>query len=101
MFGLVVVAVRMTNLWVRQPHPWDALQDGLKGVSGDLVLYNFLLPAPHVLVAPSGIYAIETRFQDRPQQVSGDRWRPNRGLFTFMRQEQIGNPSNDAQQAAA
>lgn len=102
MFGLVLVAVRMTNTWVRQPHPWEAIPQGLKGISADNTLYNYLFPfAEHVLVGPNGIFVLETRFHDRPQKVVGDEWQDSKGLFTFMRQEQLGNPSRDAQQKAS
>lgn len=101
MFLLVLVSVRMTNTWVRQPHPWEVIREGLKGYDTKATLYNFMMPANHVLVTQSGIFAIETRFQDTPQKVEDDKWRRRIGLFTYMRQEQIGNPSRDALYRAA
>lgn len=100
LFGLVLLSVRMTNAWVRQPHPWEALQEGLKGIGGDTHLYNFVMPANHVLVNPNGIFAIVTRFQDSPQKVVDDTWQTTRSLLTFMRQEQLGNPTEEARQKA-
>lgn len=98
---MVVVSVRMTNLWVRQPYPWEAIKDNLKGIGADYTLYNFLLPANHVLIGPTGIFAITSRFQDRPQVLEDDNWKTRANLLTLMRQEQIGNPSRDAQLHAA
>jgi hypothetical protein len=100
LFTLVLVSVRMTNSWVRIPLPWEAMEEGLKGTGGDTVMYNFLLPANHVIVSPNGIFAIVTRFQDSPQKVVDDKWSSPRGLLTLMRQEQIGNPTRDAKAAA-
>jgi hypothetical protein len=98
---MVMASVRLTNLWVRQPTPWTAIPEGLKGAGAENVLYNYLLPAPHVLVSPNGIFAITTRFQDRPQKVEGQKWRTRQNILTFLRQEQIGNPTREAQLRAA
>lgn len=96
LFGLVLLSVRMTNAWVRQPHPWMALQEGLKGIGSETSLYNFVMPAPHVIAHSSGVFAIVTRFQDSPQKVVDDTWHTSRSLLAFMRQEQLGNPTEEA-----
>ena len=101
LFGLVIGSVRMTNNWVRQPYPWEQIRAGLKGIGGENVLYNFVLPANHVLIGPNGIFAITTRFHEKPQAVKDDHWQPNLGLLTLMRQEQIGNPTHEAKIKAA
>jgi len=101
MLVMVVTSVRLTNNWVRQPVPWDAIQKGLKGVSSDAVMYNYLMPANHVIVHPTGIFAITTRFQDAAQAVSDDKWKSKAGVLTYMRQEQLGNPTLDALNKAA
>lgn len=101
LLGMVVASVRMTNLWVRQPAPWDALREGLKGIGTDATLYNFVMPAPHVLVSPMGIFTLTTRFQEAPQKVLDDKWITNRSPLTYMRQEQIGNPTKEAKLHAA
>jgi len=93
---LVVLSVRMTNQWVRQPYPWDSIKEGLKGTGGDTVMYNFLMPASHVLIGPSGIFAITTRFQDRPQAINDDTWKSTSNILTYMRQEQLGDPTKEA-----
>jgi hypothetical protein len=101
MMILVVWSVRMTNEWVRKPHPWEAIPEGLKGIGTDTVMYNFLMPAAHVLVTSNGIFAIVTRFQDRPQKLVGDKWQGQNSLLgrllAFMRQENMGNPAKEAQ----
>lgn len=100
LFTLVLWSVRMTNKWVRKPYPWEVLQENLKGSGGEPVLYNFLMPANHVLVNQNGIFAITTRFQDTPQKVDGDKWSTSRSLLTYMRQEQLGNPTQEARDKA-
>ncbi len=107
--GLITTwaSVRLTNQYVREPHPEDAIQAGLKGASHHSILYNYLFKANHVLVCPQGVFAITTRFQNGPYLIKGDQWinrksRGPMGLFmTLMRQEQIGKPAQEAQTAAA
>ncbi|MBI1277200.1 MAG: hypothetical protein GC179_03635 [Anaerolineaceae bacterium] len=104
-FISTLISVRMTNLWVRQPRPEKAIPAGLKGLSKRSVLYNYYhFPARHVLVAPQGVFAIVTRYQDGRYIVDGDKWQSPGGPFAaigrFFRRDSIGNPSADAVKAA-
>ena len=105
-FITTIVSVRMTNLWVRQPRPEVVIREGLKGIGNKSVLYSYYhFPARHVLICPQGVYAIVTRFQDGRFTVEGDRWTSHKsavkrlaGIFRF---DGMGNPTADAQRAAA
>ncbi len=104
-FLFTMFSVRLTNWWVRRPRPEDEFQENLKGLGNKAVLYNYYhFPARHVLIAPQGVYAIITRFQDGKISVTGDKWQARRGvisrLLSFFRLDGIGNPSADAQMAA-
>lgn len=98
-------SVRMTNLWIRVPRPEDVIESGLKGIGKKSTLYHYYhFPARHVLVAPQGVFAIVTRFQENAYTVQGDRWTTHRsaigrllGVFRF---DGIGSPMLDAAQAA-
>ncbi len=105
-FISTIISVRMTNLWIRKPRPEDAIREGLKGVSKRSVFYSYYhFPARHVLIAPQGVFAIVTRFQDASYQVNGDKWYTKAGpmnrLMGFFRRDAIGNPTEDANRAAA
>jgi len=105
-YGSTILSVRMTNLWVRLPRPEVAIQEGLKGIGNKAVLYNYYhFPARHVLIAPQGVFAIVTRFQDGRYSFDGTRWITHKSLLSrllsFIRLDQIGNPHLDAQKAAA
>ena len=103
---ITMVSVRMANLWVRVPRPEKTIPDGLKGIGSKSVLYNYYhAPARHVLIAPQGVFAIVTRFQDGQYEVEGDRWSTRRSamgrVLSIFRMDNIGNPTQDAQKAAA
>lgn len=105
-FISTLVSVRMTNLWVRRPRPEEVIRDGLKGINKRSVLYNYYhFPARHVLVTPQGVFAIITRYQDGRFLVEGDQWKTPGGLMRqvsrFFRRDNIGNPTEEAQRAAA
>ena len=101
-----MISVRMTNNWIRQPRPDQALQSGLKGLGKRSVLYNYLhMPLRHLLVCPQGVFAITTRFQNGSYRVRGDEWETEEGFFShitrFFRRDGIGRPAAEAQQQAA
>lgn len=104
-FACVIVSIRMTNLWVRQPRPEDAIRESLKGTGNKPVLYNYYhLPSRHVLIAPQGVFAITPRFQDGRFRVENDRWTmlrsPLSRVLSLLRFDGIGNPHADALRAA-
>jgi hypothetical protein len=104
LFSAMLFAVRSSNKWIREPVAWNALPEGLKGVSNDSVLYQYVLPAEHVLFTPQGVFALVPLFHDRPLVIEDDKFRipggPFGAIFTFMRQEQLGNPVARAEEAA-
>lgn len=103
-FTSTMISVRMTNLWVRQPRPEEAIQNSLKGLSNKSALYNYLhFPARHVLISPQGVFPIVTRFQEGRYKVDQNKWRSFRGIFgmffAIFRLDGIGNPTLEAQEA--
>lgn len=100
MFMIIIFSVRMANNWIREPVPWTAIQEAVRGLSSNAVLYHFIFPARHVLIGPMGVYVIYPLFQERRIVVRDDRWRMPGGMFsgilTFMRQEGLGDPVRDA-----
>ncbi len=108
--SLTFFSIRMTNTWTLKPRPEEALADGLKGLSNKSVLYHYHhSPAQHVLICPQGVFAITTRWQGGRHSVTGteagDVWRTQRNfigqLLSLFRLDGLGNPSKDAEKAAA
>lgn len=98
-------SIRMTNLWFRPPRPETLFEENIKRVGNKAVMYNYFhFPARHVLIAPQGVFAIVTRFQDGKFTVENDRWRSHRNIFTRIMRllwlDGIGNPTLEAKVAA-
>jgi hypothetical protein len=102
-----LASVRMTNKYIRLPHPEDVIEGGLKGINRRSVLYNYLEPADHILLTPEGVYTLTTRFQITKATVNGEDWKDSRRkgplgpFFLFMRQEGLGKPFEEANKQAA
>jgi nitrogen fixation-related uncharacterized protein len=99
-------SVRLSNQYVRKPHPEDVLQEAFKSAGAHSVSYHYLFKAKHVLVCAQGVYVIVTRFQEglfrgRNEKVVNARGgNPIGFMVTLMRQEQMGDPIKEAQTAA-
>lgn len=105
-FILTVTSVRLTNQWARQPYPNEAINEGLKGVSKKSVVYHYHhAPAEHLLIAPQGVFAIVTRWHRGEHTNQGRTWKTKRSALgrvaSLIRMDGIGNPTEDAERAAA
>jgi len=88
------VGTYYSNRWVRPPRPDEALDAALKGLDDRHVLYHYRLPAAHMLVAPSGVYALLPKRQGGVVGYADGKWKHagyNRFL-AFFGQEGLGNP---------
>ncbi len=102
--GATFYSVRMANQWLREPMPEAIIQRGIKGVSSRSVLYNYVLPAHHLLVAPQGVFTLTIRPQEGTFRVEGERWSRKGGilgkLLAFFRQDMLGDPNYAAMRDA-
>ena len=99
--GFIVSSIGMyyVNRWGRSPRPDEVLDKSLKGLGREYKLYHYALPAPHVLLTPSGPMVLVARFEGGEYTVEDDRWRQRFSLVRvlgFMGREGLGNPSKDA-----
>lgn len=82
------------NRWVREPRADQALAAGLKGFDERYRLYNYTLPAPHVLLAPNGLFVLTPMGQDGAIRYEGTfhrRFSVVR-LLRFLSDEGLGRP---------
>ena len=101
---MTLTSVRMANTWIREPHPVEVLSDALKGLGKKYAIFHHILPAPHVLIAPEGVFTITTVWQERPYNVTGKKWHGEEGLLRkingYMRQDLLGSPFQTAHMEA-
>ncbi|MBN2304585.1 MAG: hypothetical protein JXQ72_08920 [Anaerolineae bacterium] len=101
---MTLTSVRMANTWIREPRPVDALAESFKGLGQKYTVFHYLLPAPHVLIGPEGVFCIHPVWQDRKYRVSGKKWYGDEGMVRklngYMRQDLLGNPFAEAQYQA-
>jgi hypothetical protein len=99
--GLLVSTIGTANMnrWVREPRADQALVQGLKGFDDRYRLYNYVLPAPHVLLSPAGLYVLTALGQDGVIRYEGDRFHRDFSLgrlLRFMVDEGLGKPFAEA-----
>ncbi|MFN2153822.1 MAG: hypothetical protein ACK2UX_01190, partial [Anaerolineae bacterium] len=77
LLGILVSSVGTMNLnrWVREPRADQALAQGLKGFDDRYRLYSYLLPAPHVLLSPAGLFVLTPMGQDGVIRFDGQKFR--------------------------
>jgi len=104
--GLVFAYIGSTlaNKWIKEPRADKALEKALKGFDNKHHLYHYLLPAPHVLLAPTGLLIFHVKPLDGEIICRDDKWkRPWRAsrLLGGMGQEPLANPSADVNKEIA
>lgn len=103
--GIIVSSVGTLNMnrWMREPRADQALEQGLKGFDDRYRLYNYLLPAPHVLLGPLGVYVLTAMGQDGVIRHEGGKLRRKFSagrLLRFMGDEGLGRPFAEADSQA-
>jgi hypothetical protein len=104
--GLVISSIGTLNMnrWVRQPRADQALAQGLKGFDDRYRLYNYVLPARHVLLSPVGLFVIAALGHDGSIRYDGSRfrrgWTPAR-LLRLMADEGLGRPLQEVDRQIA
>ncbi len=97
LLGLLASSIGTFNInrWVREPRADQALAQGLKGFDDRYRLYNYFLPAPHVLLSPVGLYVLTAMGQDGVIRYEGNRFRRDFSVgrvLRFMADEGLGRP---------
>lgn len=92
------IGIYLGHRYGRDPRPDEVLDEVLKHVARDGRVYHYLLPAPHVLLVPSGVIILHTKYQSGDITAEGDNWKQKgAGLRKYFGQEGLGNPSKEAE----
>lgn len=103
--GLVLsqIGLYFTKRWMQRPRPDEVLEKALKGLNNRFELYSFYLPAPHVLLTPSGLFVLRVQPQEGQITCQADRWHQKFSFTRFLgfsRQESVGDPTSAARAEA-
>jgi hypothetical protein len=97
-FLLSQVGLYHANRWVKEPRADQTLDKILKGFDDRYHLYNYVLPAPHVMLAPFGLCVINPKHQSGQVRCEGEKWWHETGWKRILRlfgQEGLGNPTKE------
>ena len=92
-YTLTTISTSLNSRYGRRPD--KGLAAALRGNSNAYALFNYMLGASHVLVAPGGTYVLVPKYQSGPIQYANGKWK-HAGQSTlsriFLRQDVLGNP---------
>jgi len=95
-FTLSQVGIYFGNRYARPPRTDTVLDQALKGMDKRHTIYHYSSPVSHLLIGPSGIWALFPRHQRGTITYEKGRWRQKGGLlltyFKVFAQEGIGRP---------
>ena len=96
-FTLTQVGMYFSNRWGRSPRPDEQLDAALKALPGDMTIYHYVTPFPHLLIGSAGLWILQTYHQRGKVTYYNNRWRLSGGGFmqaymTIFGQEGIGRP---------
>lgn len=103
-FVLSQVGIYLAHLYVRSPRPDEVLDDAIRGYAKGKNgrIYHYILPVRHVLLLPTGIIIFIAKYQTGKISVDGDKWQQKGlGLRRFFGQENLGNPTREAENSIA
>ena len=104
--GTVVTtwAARTGSKWLGDLRGDRVLAKVLKGLDNRCRLYSYLLPAEHVLLSPTGLFALRLQRQEGRISCRGEKWHRPFSLsrvVNLLSEERLGDPSKRARREAA
>ena len=102
-FSFSQVGLHYAHRYLRKPRMDEVLDRAAgKFARKDGRLYHYLLPAPHVLLLPTGVAVLTAKFQNGRITAQGDTWQQTGlGMRRFFGREGLGNPTREAEAQTA
>lgn len=89
------IGIYLADKWVQEPRSDQALENTLRGFDDKYTLYNYVLPAEHVLLTPYGLVVFVVKRQGDTVRYVDDSWKHEQGLFKRVQglsRERLGDP---------
>ena len=98
--GLIATMVAAYNAekFIREPRADLAIARAMKGFDNRYQLFNWVLPAEHVILGPAGVLVLLAKRQSGHVVCENDRWQHKQNLFARFQgfaRERLGNPNRD------
>jgi len=110
-YAVVILGTIVTTWGARTGSKWlgdlrgdRVLAKVLKGLDNRYRLYSYLLPAEHVLLSPTGVFALRLQRQEGRISCRGEKWHRPFSLsrvVNLLSEEQLGDPNKRARREAA
>jgi hypothetical protein len=99
-FILTQVGMYFSSRWGRSPRPDELLDAALKGLPGDMTIYHYISPVPHLLIGTAGMWILQPYHQRGKVTYTKNRWRLSGGGFmqaymSIFGQEGLGRPDTE------
>lgn len=100
-FSIASIGSYNVSRWVKPPRGDEMLDKALKGRSNKYLLVNYLLPVPHVLLTPFGVYVLHTKKQNGEITYRGQgKWQQRKEMRRRLRlffggEQSLGNPNSE------
>ncbi len=96
-FVLTQVGIYYGSRFGRSPRPDEMLNKSLEGMDNRYSIYHYILPVPHVLIGPAGIWVLQPKQQLGKVTYEKNRWKIKgggviQGYLRLFGQEGIGRP---------
>ncbi len=106
LLGIIAASIGATNMnrWRRVPRADQVIDRGMKGFDDRYRVYHYVLPAPHVVLAPTGLHVITALLSEGNIHYENGRWRRDFSvarMVRFMADEGLGRPFEVADQEVA
>jgi len=97
-FILSQVGIFFSNRWGRRPRPDELLDQALKGMDRKYSLFHYSSPVNHLLIGPSGLWALLPYYQRGTIVYEKSRYKQRGGnlYLKIFAQEGLGRPELDA-----
>lgn len=99
-FLLSQMGTHNAAVFTRSPRQHERLERALKGLDDRYVLFNYMLPAAHVLLGPHGLMVFRLKDQAGEIECHGNRWKQKKTalrLLSLFGPEGLGNPTQDVE----
>lgn len=96
------IGIYLAHRYARSPRPDEVLDEAVKPVGRNSRMYHWVLPSPHVLLAPAGPIVFNLKYQSGDITAYDDKWgQKGIGFRRFFGQEGLGNPYRETEKMIA